>query len=97
MLVDNVFDVLMAGKGAVERWPVRADVFERELPVAEHGFAALLEVAAGGRRTTLLFDSGVSKTGVLHNLDALGVSVATSRRSFSATATPTTPTAWRES
>lgn len=41
ILVDNVFDVLMSGTGPVERWPLPADVFRRELPVAEHGFAAL--------------------------------------------------------
>jgi 7,8-dihydropterin-6-yl-methyl-4-(beta-D-ribofuranosyl)aminobenzene 5'-phosphate synthase len=72
ILVDNVFDVLMSGKGPVERWPLPADVFRRDLPVAEHGFAALLEVARGGRRLRVLFDAGVSRTGVLHNLDALG-------------------------
>ena len=73
ILVDNVFDALMSGRGPVERWPLPADVFRRDLPVAEHGFAALVEVAAGNRRTRVLFDAGVSRGGVLHNLDALGV------------------------
>lgn len=73
ILVDNVFDVLMSGDGPVERWPMPADVFRRELPIAEHGFAALVEVTANGRRRRILFDAGVSPTGVLHNLDALGV------------------------
>lgn len=73
ILVDNVFDVLMGGKGPVERWPMPADVFQRDLPVAEHGFAALVEVGTGRGRLRVLFDAGVSRTGVLQNLDALGV------------------------
>lgn len=50
-----------------------ADVFQRDLPVAEHGFAALVEVGTGRGRLRVLFDAGVSRTGVLQNLDALGV------------------------
>lgn len=48
ILVDNVFDVLMSGRGPVERWPLPADLFRRELPIAEHGFVALVEVTTNG-------------------------------------------------
>jgi 7,8-dihydropterin-6-yl-methyl-4-(beta-D-ribofuranosyl)aminobenzene 5'-phosphate synthase len=41
--------------------------------VAEHGFAALVTVTSGNTSDSLLFDAGLSKNGLMHNLDVLEV------------------------
>jgi 7,8-dihydropterin-6-yl-methyl-4-(beta-D-ribofuranosyl)aminobenzene 5'-phosphate synthase len=41
--------------------------------VAEPGFSALVRIDAGGRRRTLLFDTGVSPNGMVDNLRRLGI------------------------
>ncbi len=40
---------------------------------AEHGFSALVRVRVGGRERVLLFDAGISREGLMHNADLLGV------------------------
>ncbi len=73
LVMDNTFDVLMAGNEVVRRFPLRLDFFEHETPLAEHGFSALIEVERDGRTGVVLFDTGVSRTGILRNLDVLGI------------------------
>jgi 7,8-dihydropterin-6-yl-methyl-4-(beta-D-ribofuranosyl)aminobenzene 5'-phosphate synthase len=41
---------------------------------AEHGFSALIEVYAAGRRRRVLFDAGITPDGVIGNLDRLAIS-----------------------
>ena len=41
--------------------------------VAEHGFAALVTIRRGDRTHTLLFDTGVSPTGMADNMERLGL------------------------
>jgi 7,8-dihydropterin-6-yl-methyl-4-(beta-D-ribofuranosyl)aminobenzene 5'-phosphate synthase len=41
--------------------------------VAEHGFAALVTVTSGNTSDSLLFDAGLSKNGLMHNMDVLEV------------------------
>jgi 7,8-dihydropterin-6-yl-methyl-4-(beta-D-ribofuranosyl)aminobenzene 5'-phosphate synthase len=41
--------------------------------VAEHGFAALVSVTRGNTSDSLLFDAGLSKNGLMHNMDVLEV------------------------
>jgi 7,8-dihydropterin-6-yl-methyl-4-(beta-D-ribofuranosyl)aminobenzene 5'-phosphate synthase len=82
-LVDNVFDALLADGEGVRRanlgtgGSVQAPQFEggATLPglVAEHGFAALVTVRAGGRGTTLLFDTGRSPNAMVRNAEGLGI------------------------
>jgi 7,8-dihydropterin-6-yl-methyl-4-(beta-D-ribofuranosyl)aminobenzene 5'-phosphate synthase len=82
-LVDNVFDALLADGEGVRRanlgtgGSVQAPQFEggATLPglVAEHGFAALVTVRAGGRSTTLLFDTGRSPNAIVRNAEGLGI------------------------
>jgi 7,8-dihydropterin-6-yl-methyl-4-(beta-D-ribofuranosyl)aminobenzene 5'-phosphate synthase len=43
--------------------------------VAEHGFSALVTVEAGGRRSSVLYDGGLTPDGLARNLDVLGVPV----------------------
>ena len=82
-IVDNSIDVLMASTEVAERYlmgpewlPVmagRANPFEPQPAIAEHGFSALIRVKRGDSTSTVLFDTGVSKKGLLHNLDALEI------------------------
>ncbi|MFV0260303.1 MAG: MBL fold metallo-hydrolase [Acidimicrobiales bacterium] len=85
MLVDNGYDGLLAGSEVAQRQGVTAVaptasavmVGGTTLPglVAEHGFSALVTVQRGGTEHTLLFDTGVSPTGMSHNMERLGVDV----------------------
>jgi 7,8-dihydropterin-6-yl-methyl-4-(beta-D-ribofuranosyl)aminobenzene 5'-phosphate synthase len=43
--------------------------------IAEPGFSALVRIDVGGRRRTLLFDTGVSPGGMVENLRRLGLSL----------------------
>jgi 7,8-dihydropterin-6-yl-methyl-4-(beta-D-ribofuranosyl)aminobenzene 5'-phosphate synthase len=73
ILVDNSVDVLMAGTRVAHRAPMRPDFFEREHLIAEHGYALLVEVERAGRRQALLYDAGLGRGTVLHNLDVLDI------------------------
>ena len=72
-VVDNVIDLLMAGTEVARRLEIRPDSFEKPLPVAEHGFAALIATWRDGRIGQVLLDTGSSETGILHNLDAMSL------------------------
>jgi 7,8-dihydropterin-6-yl-methyl-4-(beta-D-ribofuranosyl)aminobenzene 5'-phosphate synthase len=88
ILMDNVTDPLIPDAGAVTglswpkalaegapRVPTRIAP-ERGVPdalVAEPGFSALIRIGVQGRERTLLFDTGVSPTGVVENMRRLGL------------------------
>lgn len=72
-ILDNTIDILMAGTEQVKRLPLPPDVLTRESLVAEHGFAALVTVTRGNTSESLLFDAGLSKNGLIHNMDVLEV------------------------
>ena len=81
-LVDNTYDALLTPSDGITRAPfsaglARAPQFESGGTVvglvAEHGFAALVEVRRGARTTTLLFDTGISPGGMTLNAQRLGV------------------------
>jgi 7,8-dihydropterin-6-yl-methyl-4-(beta-D-ribofuranosyl)aminobenzene 5'-phosphate synthase len=76
IVTDNSIDLLLDRSEVAQRLPLRQDTFERPLPVAEHGFSVLIEVQRGERRGTVLFDTGVSRTGLLYNLDVLEIDLA---------------------
>ena len=73
IVMDNAIDVLMAGTEVARRLPLRADAFARPAPRAEHGFSALLDVRRGEARGRVLFDTGVSRDGILHNADLMEI------------------------
>src|SRR5690242_10202282 len=89
ILMDNVADPLIADGGPVTRlnWPkvltdpaarAPARFAEDGVPdylIAEPGFSALVRFEKNGRERTLLFDTGVSPTGVVENLRRLGLSL----------------------
>jgi 7,8-dihydropterin-6-yl-methyl-4-(beta-D-ribofuranosyl)aminobenzene 5'-phosphate synthase len=72
-ITDNALDVLMASTPIARRFPLRRDVFDHDLPIAEHGYSVLIRARRGDARSTVLFDTGVSRKGVLWNLDALEI------------------------
>jgi 7,8-dihydropterin-6-yl-methyl-4-(beta-D-ribofuranosyl)aminobenzene 5'-phosphate synthase len=91
ILMDNVTDPLLVDQEGVRRvnWPraingalptaaarVSPGTGVPDALIAEPGFSALVRVGTGGREHTLLFDTGVSPTGVAENMRRLGISPA---------------------
>jgi len=72
-VLDNAIDLLMAGTERVKRFPLPPDALTRESLVAEHGFAALVTATSGNTSESLLFDAGLSKNGLIHNMDVLEI------------------------
>ena len=72
-ILDNNIDILMASTEHAKRLPLPQDLFARESLVAEHGFSALVKVNCGNTSESLLFDAGLSKYGLTHNMDVLEV------------------------
>jgi 7,8-dihydropterin-6-yl-methyl-4-(beta-D-ribofuranosyl)aminobenzene 5'-phosphate synthase len=75
IVVDNSLDLLMTGTEAACRHPLRPDSFTSQLPIAEHGFSALIQVTASGRNGGILFDTALTPKSLLHNIDALDIDV----------------------
>ena len=90
ILMDNVTDPLIPDQGPVSRlsWPKALAASAAHVPaplvgyarvpdalVAEPGFSALVRVVKNGRERTLLFDTGVSPTGMVENMRRLGLSL----------------------
>lgn len=74
--MDNSYDMLMADMAIATRAKLGPNPFERPQPMAQHGFSVLIEVWQGAKRGKVLFDTGVSRTGILHNMDALEIRAA---------------------
>lgn len=72
-VVDNTVDMLLTSTPVAKRFPLRADALAREVLIAEHGFAALVTVTRDGSSDSLLFDAGLSRKGLVHNMDVLDV------------------------
>lgn len=73
LIMDNAIDWLMAGNEVARRLPLGPNPFERPQPIAEHGFSALITVRHGDKTGTVLFDTGVSRSGILYNIDAMEI------------------------
>jgi len=75
-LVDNYVDVLLPSTDVVTRPPlsiegkVKGDTF-----LAEHGLSLLVTAYNGKDKHTILFDTGYTKVGVLHNTEQLGLDI----------------------
>src|SRR5512132_1853874 len=72
-ILDNTIDMLLPDSNKVKRLPRSPDAMTRESLIAEHGFAALVTVSSGDTSESLLFDAGLSKNGLIHNMDVLEV------------------------
>lgn len=76
LVMDNSVDLLMASTEVARRFSRGPNPFDRPQPIAEHGFSALIRVRQGSKGATVLLDAGVSRKGILHNLDALEINGA---------------------
>ncbi|MBW1999214.1 MAG: MBL fold metallo-hydrolase [Deltaproteobacteria bacterium] len=73
-LMDNYVDVLLAGNETVTRPPLsEGDEIPLDTFVAEHGLSLLVSVYKDHMKHTLLFDTGYTREGVLHNAERLGI------------------------
>jgi 7,8-dihydropterin-6-yl-methyl-4-(beta-D-ribofuranosyl)aminobenzene 5'-phosphate synthase len=72
VLVDNSIDIYLTGSECVRRAPTPENVWYREEHLrAEHGIALLLTVTTPKGRASILYDAGMGRDTVLHNLDVL--------------------------
>ena len=69
-LVDNVTDLLLQDEGPARR-PALAGSLAGDALRAEHGFSALVTISKGGRETRVLFDTGISRDGMVENMRRL--------------------------
>jgi 7,8-dihydropterin-6-yl-methyl-4-(beta-D-ribofuranosyl)aminobenzene 5'-phosphate synthase len=88
-VMDNVSDIFMPDQGPAKRFGPGAlgehlrpaatmqsgGVFK--VPLAEHGFSALVEITKADRRHHVLFDAGTSPDGVVDNMRLLGIDPST--------------------
>jgi 7,8-dihydropterin-6-yl-methyl-4-(beta-D-ribofuranosyl)aminobenzene 5'-phosphate synthase len=89
VLIDNVTDPLLVDQDGIERvnWPkaltgalpraaarTSPDQGVPDALIAEPGFSALVRIQKGERERTLLFDTGVSTSGMVENMRRLGIS-----------------------
>ena len=75
ILVDNSLDILLPSDEVAHRAPLHYNWSEREQLIAEHGYSLLLTVHREGRSESVLYDAGLGRSTVLHNMDVLEVRV----------------------
>src|SRR5215472_11798191 len=75
-IMDNTLDLLMASTPVAHRFPVHRELFSPHQLRAEHGVSLLVTVLNQGQRETLLFDTGVTPDGAVHNLTLLGIDLS---------------------
>ncbi len=73
ILVDNSLDILLPSDAVAQRAPMYYDWSDREQLIAEHGYSLLLTVVREGRSESVLYDAGLGRKTVLHNMDVLEV------------------------
>ncbi len=83
LIMDNTLDLLIPGTENVERFflsdrwlekfKAQENILDGPLPYAEHGFSAFISTQRGTKQGTVLFDTGVSRKGILWNIDALEI------------------------
>ncbi len=76
-IMDNSLDLLMSSSPLARRFPLPQYGFTRAQLRAEHGVSLLITIIDQGRRETILFDTGVTPDGALHNLAVLGIDLGT--------------------
>ena len=73
-LLDQSLDLLMAGSDTVRRVDVAGTWGAGRTTLrAEHGFSSMVTVIQGNRTEAFLFDAGMTKDSLLHNMDVLEV------------------------
>src|SRR5712691_7237868 len=71
ILVDNAIDILLPSNEIAQRATLAYNWSEREQLIAEHGYSLLLTVQRDGRSESVLYDAGLGRNTVLHNMDVL--------------------------
>lgn len=79
ILVDNALDILAATTEVAVRNPLSYEWSQEAQLRAEHGYALLVRVKDGEWSETLLYDAGLGKDTVLHNLSVLGEDITSVR------------------
>jgi 7,8-dihydropterin-6-yl-methyl-4-(beta-D-ribofuranosyl)aminobenzene 5'-phosphate synthase len=89
-VIDNVVDVLLPNTAVAKRMgvagregqplprleaPLLEEGYAADFPFAEHGLSFLVTVFVDEQRHSLLFDTGATVNGLVHNLRALGVNL----------------------
>jgi 7,8-dihydropterin-6-yl-methyl-4-(beta-D-ribofuranosyl)aminobenzene 5'-phosphate synthase len=75
-LMDNYVDLLLPSTDTIIRPPLAKEgKINADTLLAEHGFSLLVTVYQGEDKHTILFDTGYTKVGVLHNMAQLGVNI----------------------
>jgi 7,8-dihydropterin-6-yl-methyl-4-(beta-D-ribofuranosyl)aminobenzene 5'-phosphate synthase len=75
-LMDNYVDLLLPSTDIIVRPPLAKEgKIKDDTLLAEHGFSLLVTVYQGEEKHTILFDTGYTKVGVLHNMAQLGVDI----------------------
>lgn len=75
IVVDNSIDILLPNERVAQRAPLHHDWSDREQLIAEHGYSLLLTIQHNGVRESILYDAGLGRKTVIHNLDVLGLNV----------------------
>ncbi len=73
LVMDNNIDMLMSSSEVAKRYPLAPNQFERLQPLAQHGFSALIRVQQKDKSAVVLFDTGVTRDGILHNMDVFEI------------------------
>lgn len=75
-LIDNYIDLLLPPSEIIARPPLakEGNILDDTL-LAEHGLSLLITVYQGEMKRTILFDTGYTKVGVLHNIEQLGLNI----------------------
>jgi 7,8-dihydropterin-6-yl-methyl-4-(beta-D-ribofuranosyl)aminobenzene 5'-phosphate synthase len=86
LVMDNSLDLLIPSSEIAQRYffspkwlkqfKAKSNLLAPPLPYAEHGFSALISVRSADKQGNILFDTGVSKKGILWNMDALQINLA---------------------
>ena len=82
VLIDNVVDVFLPSEGPAKRPPIALAARQVQAPLmaggkvkdalrAEHGFSALVSVEKAGRKHKVLFDAGLTPSGLAENMARL--------------------------
>ena len=73
LLMDNYTDRLLPSSAIAKRAPMVRDEQILPAPIAEHGFSAMVRIQIGQHQLRFLYDTGVSRRGMLANADLFGV------------------------
>lgn len=75
-LQDNYIDMTaLDNSDIVQRGRTLQEGMFRKSILSEHGFSVLLQTTGNGKTRTILFDTGFSEFGALHNAETLGASL----------------------